>query len=321
MEKVFGKKFAAASLSCALIVAVASLVGADTPKFSNWSTPVNLGPIVNTPSLDAGPAISKDGLTLYFSSDRVGGFGSHDIWITKRPTVDSPWETPVNLGSAINTSALEQVPALSRDEHWLFFNSDRTGGCGGVDIWASFRDNTHDDFDWQPPVNLGPGDQCGIGVNSAFFDGGVSYFENEDGGAPQLFFGSARPGGPGGIDIYVSAQQADGSFGPASLVTELSSPQSDQRPVPLFDGLELFLFSDRAGTLGGFDIWVATRETVADAWSTPVNLGPSVNTAASDERQAYPSSDRETLFLVSNRPGGSGGFDLYATKRTKTKGP
>ncbi len=321
MEKVFGKKFAAASLSCALIVVVASLVGADTPKFSNWSTPVNLGPIVNTPSLDAGPAISKDGLTLYFSSDRVGGFGSHDIWITKRPTVDSPWETPVNLGSAINTSALEQVPALSRDEHWLFFNSDRTGGCGGVDIWASFRDNTHDDFDWQPPVNLGPGDQCGIGVNSAFFDGGVSYFENEDGGAPQLFFGSARPGGPGGIDIYVSAQQADGSFGPASLVTELSSPQSDQRPVPLFDGLELFLFSDRAGTLGGFDIWVATRETVADAWSTPVNLGPSVNTAASDERQAYPSSDRETLFLVSNRPGGSGGFDLYATKRTKTKGP
>ena len=321
MEKVFGKKFAAASLSCALIVVVASLVGADTPKFSNWSTPVNLGPIVNTPSLDAGPAISKDGLTLYFSSDRVGGFGSHDIWITKRPTVDSPWETPVNLGSAINTSALEQVPALSRDEHWLFFNSDRTGGCGGVDIWASFRDNTHDDFDWQPPVNLGPGDQCGIGVNSAFFDGGVSYFENEDGGAPQLFFGSARPGGPGGIDIYVSAQQADGSFGPASLVTELSSPQSDQRPVPRFDGLELFLFSDRVGTLGGFDIWVATRETVADAWSTPVNLGPSVNTAASDERQAYPSSDRETLFLVSNRPGGSGGFDLYATKRTKTKGP
>ncbi len=179
------------------------------------------------------------------------------------------------------------------------------------------RVNTHDDFGWQAPINLGPGDQCGIGVNSAFFDGGVSYFENEDGGTPLLYFGSARPGGPGSIDVYTSAQQADGSFGPATLVAELSSPQSDQRPVPRFDGLELFLFSDRVGTLGGFDIWVATRETVADAWSTPVNLGPSVNTA-SDERQAYPSSDRETLFLVSNR---DGGFDLYASKRTKTKGP
>ncbi len=320
MEKRFNKNVVTASLSCALVVVLAPLVGADTPKFSDWSTPVNLGPMVNTASLDAGPAISKDGLTLYFSSDRVDGMGGQDIWVTNRPTLDSPWGAPANL-TAINTTALEQVPALSRDEHWLFFNSDRIGGCGGVDIWASFRVNTHDDFSWEPPVNLGPGDQCGIGVNSAFFDGGVSYFENDDGSAPQLFFGSARPGGPGGIDIYVSAQQADGSFGPATLVPELSSPQSDQRPVPRFDGLELFLFSDRIGTLGGFDVWVATRETVADAWSTPVNLGPSVNTAASDERQAYLSSDRETLFFVSNRPGGSGGFDLYATKRTKTKGP
>ena len=320
MKRRFDRNVVIGSLLFALVVVLASMVGADTQRFSDWSTPINLGPTVNTASLDAGPVISKDGLTLYFSSDRIGGFGSQDIWIAQRPTVDSPWGTPQNLGPAVNTAALEQVPALSRDEHWLFFNSDRAGGCGGVDIWASFRVNTHDDFGWQPPVNLGPGDQCGVGVNSAFFDGGVSYFENDDGSAPLLFFGSARPGGPGAIDIYASAQQADGSFGPASLVAELSSPQSDQRPVPRFDGLELFLFSDRVGTLGGFDVWVATRETIADAWSVPVNLGPTVNTT-SDERQAYLSSDRETLFLVSNRPGGSGGFDLYASKRTKTKGP
>lgn len=320
MKGRLDKNVVTVSLLCALVVVLASMVGADTQKFSDWSTPVKLGPTVNTASLDAGPAISKDGLSLFFSSDRMGGFGSQDIWLTQRPTTDSPWGTPVNLGPGINTGALEQVPALSRDEHWLFFNSDRTGGCGGVDIWASFRVNAHDDFGWEPPVNLGAGDQCGIGVNSAFFDGGVSYFENDDGGAPLLFFGSARPGGPGGIDIYVSTQMPDGSFGPASLVTELSSPQSDQRPVPRFDGLELFLFSDRVGTLGGFDIWVATRETVADAWSTPVNLGPTVNTTL-DERQGYLSSDRETLFFVSNRPGGSGGFDLYVTKRTKIKVP
>ena len=318
MKRRFDRNIAIGSLLFALVVVLASLVGADTPKFSDWSTPINVGPMVNTASLDAGPSISKDGLTLYFSSDRIGGFGSQDIWVTKRATLESPWGAPENLNT-INTAALEQVPALSRDEHWLFFNSDRDGGCGGVDIWASFRVNTHDDF-WQTPINLGPGVQCGIGVNSRSFDGGVSYFENEDGGAPQLFFGSARDGGLGGNDIYVSAQQADGSFGPASLVTELNSPQDDQRPVPRFDGLELFLFSNRAGGLGGFDVWVATRETAADAWSVPVNLGPAVNTP-SDERQAYLSSDRETLFFVSNRPGGSGGFDLYVTKRTKTKVP
>src|SRR5690242_320534 len=207
MQKRSSKNFVVVSLLCALVVVLASLVGADTPKFSDWSTPVNLGPIVNTASLDAGPAIAKEGLSLYFSSDRMGGFGSQDIWVAQRPTVDSPWGTPQNL-SSINTAALEQVPALSRDEHWLFFNSDRAGGCGGVDIWASFRVNTHDDFGWQTPINLGPGDQCGVGVNSPFFDGGVSYFENDDAGTPLLFFGSARPGGPGGIDIYVSAQLA-----------------------------------------------------------------------------------------------------------------
>ncbi len=154
MKRRFDRNVVIGSLLFALVVVLASMVGADTQKFSDWSTPINLGPTVNTASLDAGPAISKDGLTLYFSSDRIGGFGSQDIWIAQRPTVDSPWGTPQNLGPAVNTAALEQVPALSRDEHWLFFNSDRAGGCGGVDIWASFRVNTHDDFGWQAPFSM-----------------------------------------------------------------------------------------------------------------------------------------------------------------------
>src|SRR5439155_24086114 len=84
------------------------------------------------------------------------------------------------------------------------------------------------------------------------------------------------------------------------------------------DGLELFLFSDRPG-LGATDIWVSTRESVHDSWSTPVNVGSPVNSAFNNA-QAYLASDRETLFFVSNRPGGSGGFDLYVTTRTRTRG-
>ena len=313
MEKLFSKKSAAASLSCALVVVLASLVRAAPPEYSDWSTPVNLGPTVNSPFSDQGPAVSKDGLSLYFGSNRTGGSGDFDIWVSQRPTIDSPWGQPVNL-TMINTAAIENVPALSRDEHWLFFNSDRPGGFGSGDLWASFRFHTHDDFDWQPPINLGPG------VNSAFFDGGATYFENDDVGIGLLYFGSNRPGGPGGIDIYVSAQLPDGSFGPASLVTELSSPQNDQRPAVRFYGLELFLFSDRVGTLGGNDLWVATRETVADAWSAPVNLGPTIN-GTSGEAQGYLASGRETLFFVSGRPGGVGSQDLYMTTRTKITGP
>ena len=104
------------------------------------------------------------------------------------------------------------------------------------------------------------------------------------------------------------------------LVPELSSAQSDQRPSVRFDGLEMFLFSNRAGSLGNADLWVSTRETVSDAWETPRNLGPTVNSTFVDA-QPYIARDRLTLFFMSNRPGGCGGFDLYMTTRTKLDGP
>jgi hypothetical protein len=102
-------------------------------------------------------------------------------------------------------------------------------------------------------------------------------------------------------------------------VPALSSPQSDQRPAIRFDGLEIFLFSDRPGSLGGVDVWASTRQTVFDPWSTPVNLGPVVNTVFNDQ-QAYLASDRRTLFFASNHPGGFGLLDLYVTTRDKVGG-
>ena len=281
-----------------------------TPKFSGWSAPGNLGAIINSPFLDSGPALSKHGLSLYFTSTRPDGFGAQDIWVAQRPTEDSPWEAPRNLGSLINTDAIESVPALSRVEHWLFVNSDRPGGLGSGDIWASWRPDVHDDFGWYPPINLGEG------VNSAFNEVGAGYFENDDTGIPMLFFASTRPGGQGLTDIYVSPQVADGSFGPAHLIAGVSSPLLDVRPVPRFDGLELFFGSSRVGTFGGLDLWVATRNTTAEPWSAPVNLGGVVNTAFGDQ-QPYVASDRQTLFFASDRPGGFGGLDLYVTVRLK----
>ena len=156
--------------------------------------------------MDRAPAISKDGLSLYFASNRIPANGE-DIYVSQRATRDDEWGPAVNLGPTINTSDDERVPAFSRDGHRLFFASNRLGGLG-VDIWVSRREQTHDDFAWQPAENLG------AGVNAAGQDEGPSYFENDDGGVPQLFFsgGMNRPGGAG---FYVSDQAADGSFGPA----------------------------------------------------------------------------------------------------------
>jgi len=302
-----------ASLRALLLIglAVALMTSSNSgasPKFSGWSTPTNLGPVVNSPFEDGGPAISKDGLSLFFGSGRPGGSGAIDLYVAQRASVDDLWGSPMNLGPTVNTGFDEVVPALSRDGHWLFFNSNRPGGFGLIDIFASYREHVHDDFDWQTPANLGSG------VNSAFVDAGAGYFENDDLGLPLLFFTSNRPGGPGGFDIYVSAQLPDGSWGAAGVVTELSSPANDQRPSLRFDGLEVFLNSNRAGGFGLFDIWVSTRDSTSDPWTPPLNLGPTVNSAFGD-LQAYIAADRETLYFASSRPGGLGALDLYVTTR------
>jgi hypothetical protein len=299
------------AVACVLGVGATSLSAAG-PHFTGWSAPVNLGPAVNSASTEFGPALSKDGLSLYFTSNRPGGFAAFDIWVSQRQAKDDAWGTPVNLGSTINTATNDFVPTFSRDGHWMFFASSRAGGFGGQDIWASWRPQTHDDFGWQTPTNLG------ANVNTASNDNGVGYFENDDGGAPQLFFGSNRTGGLGGTDLYMSTLQADGSWGPSTLIPELNSTADDNRPNIRHDGLEIFFYSARAGE-GGTDLWTATRDTVDAAWSTPVNLGAPVNTGA-NEFHPYLAANAEMLFFGSDRGGGSGGLDLYVTTRSKSHG-
>src|SRR5262249_24113426 len=146
------------TLTALVVLSLAAYSPATAQRFSEWSEPVNLGPTINSSSADFGAAISKNGLSLYFSSNRPGGYGVIDIWVSQRASVNDPWGPPVNLGATINaTSPIAQnfLPNLSRDGHWLFFSSNRLGGLGDVDIWVSWRAHTQDDFGWQAPVNLG----------------------------------------------------------------------------------------------------------------------------------------------------------------------
>lgn len=291
------------ALSGSLALVIALVPSASAWRSSDWSPPVNLGPIINSAYDDGGPAISKDGLTLYFNSGRPGGFGNLDIYVARRESVDLPWDWPVNLGPIINTDSPELFPALSRDEHNLFLVSPTASGL--ADVWVSYRKDVHDDFAWQPPTLLGPA------VNTAANDHGPGYFENRKQGLLQLYFHSNRTGNN---DIYVAE-----AFGPAVLVQELSSPQIDARPAIFRNGLEIFFHSDRPGGVGAFDLWVSVRESVFEPWSPPVNLGNTVNSQFNDFIAAI-SSDGETLFFTSNRPDGFGLNDIYMTTRTKGGG-
>ena len=206
-----------------------------------------------------------------------------DLWVSQWDSLAQSWGPPTNLGARVNTAGIDNSPALSRDEHWLFFHSNRGGN---MDIWVSYREHTHDDFDWQPAVNLGPG------VNSAFEETMGGVFENDDTGVLQLFFASNRPGGVGGFDIYVSDLQPDGTLGPATLVPGINSTVADPGLMVRFDGLEAFFFSTRPG-VGATDMWTATRQTVFDLWSEPINLAL-LNSVAIDQRP-YIASDRRNL--------------------------
>ena len=298
------------TLAFGLAVAFANASSTPAQKYSDWSAPVNLGPVVNSGASDQGPSISKDGLSLYLTSNRAGGIGGFDMYVSQRANVDDPWGAPVNLGPTVNTTSDEGNQAFSRDGHYLFFQSKRPGGFGGIDLWVAYREHIHDDFDWQTPVNLG------AAINSSADDNGPSYFENETDGPPQLYFGSLRLGG---ADIYVSTQLADGSFGAPVLVTELNSAANENRPSISHSGLEIFFQSNRTGSIGGSDLWTATRADTLDPWATPVNLGSTVN-SASVEQNAYLSSDGKTLVFSSDRPGGFGGLDLYVSTRTRLRG-
>jgi hypothetical protein len=290
----------------------------DAPRFSDWSTPVNLGPPVNTAFIEQAASPSRDGLSLYFHCtgcpDNIGGA---DIYVSQRVSAHDPWGPPQRLGSTINTTSNEQAPRLSRDGRRLFFNSDRPEGFGGHDLYVARRRDKHNDFAWKPAVNLG------AGINTTVDDVQADPFEDDATGTNTLYFASG-PAGSGGTDIYASVLLRDGMYGPRALVTELNSSSNDRQPSIRRDGREMFLASDRLGTLGALDLWVATRARTSDPWSAPVNLGPGVNTTLIEARPAV-SSDGTTLYFQSTRPGAVGCtsptgpcvFDLWVTTRSR----
>jgi hypothetical protein len=286
--------------------AVVTALPAAVSTFGSWSVPVNVGPIVNTADSEAGPALSADGLSVYFYNATRPGFGGNDIWVSQRATLSAPWGAPVNLGPTINSAASDFVPAFSADGHWMFFASDRPGGFGLADIYQSYRADVHNDFGWLTPMNVG------AGVNCAADDNGVGYFDN--GGHPQLFFGSGRLGGAA-RDLFLSTTLPNKAWGPATLISELSDPTAtENRPTIRGDGLEIVFYSDRAGGAGGSDLWTATRKSVSAPWSAPVNLGPNVN-SSTNEQHASMSANGATLVFLSGRPGGFGAADLYVSTR------
>ncbi len=151
-----------------------------------WTTPVNMGPEVNSDGWDSQPFLAPDGKTLYFSSRRRGGVGEKDIWFTKWE--NGKWSKAQNIGTPLNTPGNEQCPFIHADGRTMYFSSDFHPGFGGDDLFVSY----HDANSWGKPENMG------YPLNTSANEGNI--FINTKG--TKGYINSDRPGGYGLDDLY-----------------------------------------------------------------------------------------------------------------------
>ncbi|MGZ3931314.1 MAG: hypothetical protein ACXVPQ_10815 [Bacteroidia bacterium] len=156
---------------------------------SNWTTPERLNSNINTPAWEGSCSLSGDGRYLYFASERPGGLGGRDIWVSEK--VNGDWGPAKNMGPTINTIYDEDAPFIHPDGITLFFSSEGHTSIGGYDILFSIRK----DNEWQLPQNMG------IPLNTTEDD--RYYVINAKG--DKGFFSSDRSGagGKGKQDIYM----------------------------------------------------------------------------------------------------------------------
>jgi hypothetical protein len=251
---------------------------------------------LNTANNDTGVAQSEDSLTLIFMSDRPGGVGGEDIYMCVRSAMDAPWHSFSPIGG-ISGIYSDREPCIRWDGLEMFFVSDRSGGPGGADIWRSSRASVS--TPWDTPTLLAT-------ASTSYLEAGPALSPN----GLELYFSSNRSGGLGGEDIYkVSRPNLSSLFGAPVSVPSLNSSSNDSAPALSRNGLVIFFASNRPGGVGDMDIWYATRPSLSSPWSKPVNFTPC--NSPYRESEPFVSADWKELYFESNRPGTSGGKDIW----------
>lgn len=213
-----------------------------------------------------------------------------------------------NVGKEINTKKLEYSPSVTADGLTLYFVSNgisTNGAQGGHDIFVTLKFDPKG-LDFSPPVPLPPP------INSRENEGVVSI--SPDG---KMFFFTAcnRKEGYGDCDIFQC--NSDGTnWGDILIHAQLNSNVWDSQPAVANDGKHLYfvsLFNQPGSTVGSVDIWFSKMKEDS-TWNIPDNLGKPVNSTAEEDSPCLLHND-SLLIFASNRPGGYGGFDFYASYR------
>lgn len=274
------------------------------PAFGDFGVPVNAEKVpgaaasLNTPAVDGCVGLSRDGLQLYFNSNRAG---SQDIYVATRADTDAAFGAPERLPAPINTAATEFCPT-SVQGNFLYFS--RSSSTDPGDIYVSRKGPKG----WSEPVSMGPA------VNGPLMEEAPDFYKDHTGRTVMIFSRRAVSGGTGQIWQITPGEAA------TLVAGGPNAAGSNNRPTITHDGLTMFFDSTRPGGFGGPDLWVASRASTADAFGPARHLG-ALSAPGFDARPSL-SWDGEQLFFSSDRAGSeSAAPDIWMTTRSRTGGP
>jgi len=208
----------------------------------DWGEAVPLPLPINSSYADAGPTISADGLSLFFASNRPGGCGGFDLWVTTRKTAEDPWEPPLNLGYLVNSLADENHASISADGLSLYFDCNWFLWLD-YDIFVATRASINDD--WDIPEWLGPATDAGL------YDWSPSI--SSDGLA--LFFEGRSQSGDREL-LVTRRKTADDNWEDwVNIGSSVNTTYDDGDPSISSDGYTLYFCSGRPGGVGNRDLW------------------------------------------------------------------
>ncbi len=277
----------------------------------------NLGPVINTQYSEHSPVISSDDKLLIFTSrgeNVTGASGKtsdkknksiaadgeyyEDIFEARRID-DENWEKPRSLSGVLNGKGHDASTQLfDNDTKLLMYRNDNNG-----DIFVSEKSGG----DWTAPKPLD------ANINSKSYEGDA--FITQDG--LTIYFSTGKYSEDGTLDLYYSTRTAGGDFGPAkSLGGNINTKYDDDSPYLSKDGKTLYFSSRGHNTMGGYDIFKSTYDSIGHKWGQAENMGYPVNTPDDDSYYRL-SPDGSYAYLSSYRIGGYGEKDIYTINYIK----
>lgn len=301
------------SVAGAALLVIASVfpVAADAPaQYSDWGEGVPVAAVnLPPPSHDGCPIESPNGKQLFIASNRADTLGMNDIYFLERTTKHDAWGPVQHPGAPLNSQYNDFCPT-PLGGGWLLFVSTRPAqNCAGAspagDIYLTRQ--LHDGS-WKTPTHLGCYPNGPNFVGAEFGPSLVTV-----GGQTLLYYSSngASPGTDPDQDIYVSTMNGSGQFGPGIAVAELNTVAEETMPNVSQDHSELVFASNRFGSEGFTDIYSATWDGLAGAWSGVTNLA-NVNTEFPESRPSLSGDGKRLYFGRFAAPG-----DVYVSTRVE----